>query len=94
MGMKNAGSGTRSLVAVTGDYATSALQEGQQMAEKVASLHAEVEYFLSSNVSAHEVGNFYDMVSDLYYKPVMFSGLVICSCRIIFTHLLLYSWHK
>jgi hypothetical protein len=89
--MKTAGSGTRSLKAVTGDYATSVRQEGHQMAEKVASLHAEVECFLSSNVSAHQVGNFCDMVSDIYHKSFVFTGLVVCLCRIILTHLLLCS---
>jgi hypothetical protein len=78
VGMKTAGSGIRSLKAVTGDYATSACQEGHKMAEKVASLHAEVECFLSSNVSVHQVGNFYDTASDICYKSFICTDL-ICS---------------
>lgn len=58
VGMKSPGSGTRSLKAVTGDYASSAHQEGCQIAEKVATLHTEVECSIGSNVSAYQVGCF------------------------------------
>jgi hypothetical protein len=84
VGLKSAGSGTRSLKAVTGDYATSVRQEGHQMAKKVASLHAEIECFLSSSVSAHQVGNIYDTVSDICYNSFIFTGLV-CLRKIMHT---------
>jgi alanyl-tRNA synthetase len=54
VGMKSAGSGTRTLTAVTGDCATSARQEGYLVAEKVAALRAEVESICTSDVSLHQ----------------------------------------
>lgn len=94
VGMKTAGSGVLSLKAVTGDYATSACQHGHHVAQKVAALHAEVEGFISSKISAHQVSGFYDVIFGIYYETFMYSCTVICSCKVILTHLLLYSKYK
>jgi alanyl-tRNA synthetase len=58
VGVKTAGSGVLSLKAVTGDHATAARQHGHHMAQEVAALHAEVEGFVSSKTSAHQVSDF------------------------------------
>jgi hypothetical protein len=94
VGMKTAGSGVLSLKAVTGNYATSARQHGHHMAQKVAALHAEVEGFVSSKMSAHQVSGFYDMISGICYETLIYSCTVICSCEVICTHLLPYSKSK
>lgn len=73
MGMKTAGSGVLSLKAVTGSCATLARQEGHHMSQKVAALHAEMEDFISSKISAHQVSDFCDMISGIYYETFMYS---------------------
>jgi len=67
VGMKSAGSGTRTLTAVTGDYATSARQEGYLVAEKVAALRAEVESFCTSDVLLHQVHDIIYIVTDISF---------------------------
>ena len=67
MGMKSAGSGTRTLTAVTGDYATSACQEGYLVAEEVAALRAEVESICTSDVMLQQVHDIIYIVTDISY---------------------------
>jgi hypothetical protein len=71
--MKSVGSGTRSLKAVTGDYATSAHQEGYHVAKKVAALHAEMESVCTSDVLLHQVCGTFDSFCDTYHKYVVYT---------------------
>jgi hypothetical protein len=71
VGMKTAGSGVLSLKAVTGDCATSARQHGHHMAQKVMALNVEVEGFINSKMSAHQVSGFYDMIFGIYGKEAV-----------------------
>ena len=72
--MKSAGSGTRTLTAVTGDCATSACQDGYLLAEKVAALHAEVESVCTSDVSLRQVRDISYIVSNSCYTYVVYTG--------------------
>ncbi|XP_069702820.1 alanine--tRNA ligase, mitochondrial isoform X2 [Periplaneta americana] len=54
VGLKTAGTGVRSLRAVTGDHAKSAHQEGRSVMARVTDLLAEVDSFLSADGSAHQ----------------------------------------
>jgi len=74
VGMKSAGSGTRTLTAVTGDCATSARQEGYLAAEKVAAARAEVESVCTSDVSLHRVRDVLYIVSNSCYTCVVYTG--------------------
>jgi hypothetical protein len=65
--MKSAGSGTRTLMAVTGDCATSARQEGYLMAEKVAALRAQMESVCTSDMMLHQVLDIFYIVTDGCY---------------------------
>jgi alanyl-tRNA synthetase len=91
VGMKTAGSGVLSLKAVTGSCATLACQKGHHMAHSVAALHAEVEDFISSEISAHQVSDFYDVNSGIYYETFICSWFVICSFKIILTFIALFE---
>lgn len=77
MGMKSAGSGTRTLTAVTGDCATSARQEGYLVAEKVAALRAEVESICTSDVSLHQVRDIFYTVSNSCYAYVVYTDTLL-----------------
>lgn len=90
MGMKTAGSGVLSLKAVTGSCASSARQEGHHMSQKVAALRAEVEDFISSEISAHQVSDFYDLLSGIYYETLIYSWSVICSFKTILTFIAIF----
>ena len=74
VGMKSAGSGTRTLTAVTGDCATSAHQEGCLVAERVAALRAEVESICTSDVLLHQV--FY-IVTNSCYTYIVYAGTLL-----------------
>ena len=77
VGMKSAGSGTRTLTAVTGDYATSAHQEGYLVAEKVAALRAEAESICTSDVLLHQVRDIFYIVTDICYTSVVYAGTLL-----------------
>ncbi|PNF17360.1 hypothetical protein B7P43_G02965, partial [Cryptotermes secundus] len=70
VGLKTAGSGVLSLKAVTGDYATSARQHGHHMAQEVVALHAEVEGFIGSKMSAHQAEQLNVKLQELKQKLV------------------------
>jgi hypothetical protein len=75
--MKSAGSGTRTLTAVTGDYATSARQEGYLVAEEVAALRAEVESVCTSDVLLHQVCDIFYIVTDSCYTYLVYAGTLL-----------------
>jgi hypothetical protein len=75
--MKSAGSGTRTLTAVTGDCATSAHQEGYLLAEKVAALRAEVESVCTSDVLLHQVCDIFCIVTNSCYMYVLYAGTLL-----------------
>ena len=85
MGMKSAGSGRRTLTAVTGHCATSACQEGYLVAEKVAALRAEVESVCTSDVSLHQVRDIFCVVvnSCYMYEYVVCAGTVLLSLQLL-----------
>ncbi|KAJ9578018.1 hypothetical protein L9F63_025120, partial [Diploptera punctata] len=55
VGVRTAGSGTRSLRAVTGDYAQASHIAGQEMNAQVERLVAQVEHFINSQSTAEQV---------------------------------------
>jgi hypothetical protein len=77
VGMKSAGSGTRTLTAVTGDCATSAHQEGCLMSERVAALRAEVESICTSDVLLHQVHDIFYIVTNSCYTYVVYTGTLL-----------------
>ena len=77
VGMKSAGSGTRTLTAVTGDYATSARQEGYLVAEKVAALRAEVESICTSDMSLRQVRDIFYIITNSCYTYVVCAGTLL-----------------
>ena len=77
VGMKSAGSGARTLTAVTGDYATSVRKEGHLVAEKVAALRAEVESVCTSEVLLDQVHDIFYVVSDRCYSFVVYAGSLL-----------------
>jgi hypothetical protein len=77
VGMKSAGSGTRTLTAVTGDCAISAQQEGCLVAERVAALRAEVESICTSDVLLHQVPDIFYIVNNSCYTYVVYAGTLL-----------------
>ena len=77
VGMKSAGSGTRTVTAVTGDYATSARQEGYLVAEEVAAFRAKVESFCTSDVSLCQVRDIFYIVTNSCYTYVVYAGTLL-----------------
>jgi hypothetical protein len=93
--MKSAGSGTRTLTAVTGDCATSVRQEGNLVAVKVAALRAEVESVCTSDVLLHQVCDIFYIVTDtLLHVCCIRRYFAVTSVTVIFTHFFPLFWYE